>query len=91
MGDFKAGATSFPMRAWVCNIAAQVIKHHHIGHQLPDYEVGNVHLNPSQNMGVAKSMVCRPEVMKLLLEAALLLQGTEPEAMAHYELQMLLN
>ena len=50
-----------------------------------------VRLKPSQDMRVAKSKVCRLEVMKLVLEAALLLQGTEPEAGLHHQLQHLLN
>ena len=50
-------------------------------------------LEKSQCRGAAliQSPVCCLGGMKLLLEAALLLQGTEPEAGMHHELQVLLH
>ena len=87
VGFYTADITRFSMRASVCHVAAHVIEHHHLCH----HKIGFVYVDPSEHMGVAKSTVCRPEVMKLLLETALLLQGTEPEAGVHHELQNVLS
>ena len=72
-------------RAYVCQIAGRTIQNHLFAGST-DRATGFVVLK-SRDMGAAKSKLCRPEVMKLLLEAALLLQGTEPEAGVHHELQ----
>ena len=80
-----SGTSDMSPHAHFCGLAKFIINH------VTDPPVTTLQLEPSQDMGVATSKICRLEVMKLLLEAALLLQGTEPEAGVHNGLQHILN
>ena len=78
-------------QAYVCQLMELIIRNHVLAHVTDNPLSGVMWLKPSQKTGAAQSSVCRPEVVKLLLEAALLLQATEPEAGLHHELQHILN
>ena len=78
-------------QAYVCHLMEIIIWNHVLAYVIDNPLTEGVWMSPSKNMGIAQSKVCRLEVMKLLLETTLLLQGTEPEAGVHQELQHLLD
>ena len=82
------GVFQISPQAYVCMVAEFALRRH-----LGVISLGANELEESQSKGVATipSPVRCLGGMKLLLEAALLLQGVEPEAGAHHELQVLLN
>ena len=89
---FKSSHTrDMSPQAEFCRLAEFIIDRQLTSHVTDLPLVTTVQLKPSRDMGAANSRLCRVEVMKLLLEAALLLQGTEPEAGVHYGLQNVLN
>ena len=87
------GAITFPdiqisPEAYVCTCAEVAIRLHlekvcSAGEEVEEQQL--------QRLACTQSPVCCLDGMKLLLEAALLLQGVEPEAGAHHELQVLVN
>ena len=91
LGFSDLDSSKISPQAFVCQLMEIVIRSHVLAHVTDSPLTEVMELKESQLMRVAKSKVCRLEVMKLLLEAALLLEGTEPEAGVHHKLQHLLD
>ena len=79
------GRAAISCPANVCQIMEIAIRHHLV------FSAEDASAVALQHSASTQSFVCGVGSMKLLLEAALLLQGTEPEAGIHHELQNLLH